>query len=316
MKILSVAPTRISLFGGGTDVGTYALKYGGLVLNMAINIRQQITMHSGDDLYAVYGSNVFPYNADPKFYYQILDEFGINDMHQTKLTCEFDGIIESGLGSSASAAVALIGAINRRKNLGFTREQIAEKAWELEVGKIGLFGGKQDQYAAALGGVNVMEFGKKVKITPLTPSFIEPLLPALVLFHTGKVRKSPKIQENLKELSDEQIVSLTRLKQDVFKGIELMGKKDVEGVGRLMDEVWQYKKFSNPEMTNKSIDLVYVRGLMSGAWGGKLLGSGGGGYILFVVDPKKRQEFIEKMGYSEVDFSVDYNGLEVRKLDV
>lgn len=303
------------MFGGGTDVEPFASRYGGVTLNFAVNLRQKITMFSGQDLFQVEGPNLFPWRSDPKFYYQILEEFGINDMHQTKLQCEYDGVIESGLGSSASAAVAMIGAINRRQNLKLNPMQIAEKAWELEVKKIGLFGGKQDQYVAAIGGVNVMEFGKKVTITPLNRSFIEPLIPALVLFHTGSFRKSAVIQEGFKNLSDEQIVSLTRIKERLIKGVEYLGKGDVEGVGRLLDDAWQFKKMSNKGVSNQEIDELYIKGLVAGAFGGKILGSGGGGYILFVVDPDKRSGFIEQMGYKPVDFSVDYNGLEVKEID-
>src|SRR5690348_11409628 len=103
MKILSIAPTRISLFGGGTDVEPFASEYGGIVISMAINIRQKLTMYSGEDIFEVRGKSQFPLGANPDFYYQMLEEFGINDgTHLTKLISQFDGLIESGIGSSAS----------------------------------------------------------------------------------------------------------------------------------------------------------------------------------------------------------------------
>lgn len=297
----------------------YSAKYGGLTLNMAINIRQQITMYSGKQLLDVSGGtglNLFPIKADPKFYYTILEEFGLNDMHQTKLECTFDGRIEGGLGSSASAAVALIGAINKRQGLGLSKIQIAEKAWQLEVGKIGLFGGKQDQYAASLGGVNVMEFsGKKVKVTPLSHNFMDKVLPSMVLLYSGHNRTSSKIQENLKELTDEQIVSLTRLKGYVVRAIEYIGQGRVKELGVLMDEAWQYKKYSNGEVSNEEIDGLYNKALLSGAYGGKVLGSGGGGYLFFLTPPESRASFIQEMGLEEIDFSICHNGLEVRRVE-
>lgn len=316
MKIQAITPTRVSLFGGGTDIPAFSNLYTGKVISLAINIRQSITMYSEDDLYEVHGKNVFPYHANPEFYYKVLKEYGINDMHQTKLTCEFDGLIESGLGSSAAAAVALLGCINKRLNLGLNRQQIAEKAWELETDKLGLFGGKQDQYAATLGGANYFKFFKEgfVSFDILRPQ-IEPLLASLVLIHTGIIRSKPKIQESLKELSIEQIAYLTKLKRLVEIALEYLVDKDIEGMGKLMHESWEYKKMINPQVTSQEIDDIYLKGLACGAWGGKLLGSGGGGYMLFCVNPKKRQQFIKRLGYAEVDFSLDYNGLEVKVLN-
>jgi D-glycero-alpha-D-manno-heptose-7-phosphate kinase len=317
MKIQALAPTRISLFGGGTDIPSFSDKYGGLVLSMAINLRQSITMYSDMDIYEVAGKNVFPYNADPTFYYKILQEYGINDMHQTKLTCKFDGIIESGLGSSASAAVALLGCIDKRLNLGLFRDQIANRAWELETQQIGLFGGKQDQYAASFGGINLLMFQKdgQVNISPLQQWRTREFLPSLVLVHTGIIRTKTKIQEQLRIVDDNQTIELQALKNTVIPAINMVNNLDLQGFGILMGLSWESKKLCNPQMTTSEIENIYQKGLAAGAWGGKLLGSGGGGYMLFCIDPNKRKDFIAKLGYAEVSFSPDYNGLEVRVLD-
>jgi D-glycero-alpha-D-manno-heptose-7-phosphate kinase len=314
MKIKAIAPSRISLFGGGTDLEPYASTYGGLVINAAINLRQQVVMYSGDDLYEVSGTNVFPYKADPKFAYQILDEFGINDFHQTKLTCTYDALIESGLGSSASAAVALIGAINKRKGLGLSPAEIAEKAWELEVKKIGLYGGKQDQYVAALGGVNVMEFRDKVVVAPLAKGFIDLLAPYFVLLYTGFNRKSSVIQEGFKHLSKKQIEALDQIKSLALNAIDPIGKGDYLKVGEMLDWAWQLKKESNEGVSNPTIDSIYEKAIKEGAIGGKVLGAGGGGFMLFIVPPEKQKSFIKKMGLDHWDFSIDWNGLEVRDI--
>jgi D-glycero-alpha-D-manno-heptose-7-phosphate kinase len=317
MKVLSVAPTRLSLFGGGTDVSPYCDLYGGLCINMAINLRQNLTMYSGEELFELTGKSVFPYGANPDFYYQMLEEYGINDgVHLTKLISKFDGLIESGIGSSASAAVALLGAINKRKNLGMSLNDIAEKAWELEVKKLSLYGGRQDQYASVYGGVNVMEFkkGGGVNVTPLAKGFVEPLFPSLALFYTGKNRKSATIQEGFKELDQDQIGALNRIKKITIEAIDPIAKGDFRVTGALLDEAWEWKKLSNKGVTNPEIDAIYTKAKELGAYGGKILGAGSGGFILFIVDPKERDQFIKKLGLEHWDFSVDFNGLEVRDI--
>ena len=183
MKVLSLAPSRLSLFGGGTDTPQYSNNFGGLVINIAINLRSKFTLFTGNDIYDPEAINSVPYLGRKEFVYAFREEFRINDMHLSMFKSEFDGILESGIGSSASSAVAILGAINKLQNLRMSLDQIAEKAWEIEVNKLGLYGGRQDQYASAYGGVNVMQFEKDmVKVTPLARGFIEPLFPALCLF--------------------------------------------------------------------------------------------------------------------------------------
>src|SRR3990167_965754 len=216
MKIIATAPTRLSLLGGGTDLPTYSSKYGGLVLNLAINLYQRVELSDTKP----HSVNT-PVGSKIDFYEAIFKEFDL-DINSFNILCTFDGIIESGLGSSASAAVALIGSINKLKGLGMTREQIAEKAWDIEVNKIGLYGGKQDQYAAVFGGVNVLEFktGGEVGGQQLTPQFINGVLPGIVLFYTGENRKSATIQDGFKILSAEQIGSLDNLKRLTIEAID------------------------------------------------------------------------------------------------
>lgn len=320
MIISAVAPTRISLFGGGCDIDPYASTYGGLVISMAINLRQKCTLYSDEDIFKKRPpANSFPLGANPDFYYTIFKEFPtIDGGHSTKIACEFDGLIESGIGSSASAAVCLIGAISKRLNLNMSPAEIAEKAWDIEVNKLGLFGGKQDQYTAALGGVNFMEFSRYgVKVTPLAKGFIEPLLPSLVLFYTGKNRKSATIQEGFKKLSSEQIQTLNQIKQLTIKAIDPIGKGDIEEVGHLLDRSWRLKKRSNKGVTEPWIDKLYEKAKKHGSLGGKIMGAGGGGFLFFVIKPNKKEEFIKEMtvnGLEHWDFSPCWTGLDVRIL--
>ena len=318
MKILSRAPSRISLFGGGTDIEPYASQFGGLCINMGINLYQSYTLYTGDDIYEVSGPNIIPHLGTHEFNYKILEEFGLNDMHFAKIKSEFDGILEGGLGSSAAAAVALIGAINKFKKLNYSLQDIAEKAWDIEVNKMGLFGGKQDQFAAAFGGVNVIFFDKTTHLHGYPREYIDPLIPCLVLFYTGENRKSAKIQEGFKELKISQVEALNKIKLITQEAFEALKIGDVEHVGRLLDQSWQFKKESNEGVNSEAIDKIYQAGKRLGALGGKCCGAGGGGYFFFMVYPEKRERFIEDMkaeGFEWWDFSVDFQGLDVRILN-
>lgn len=302
MRILSQAPTRISLFGGGTDIEPYANQYGGVVLNMAINIRQHITI-TDDFEGSRYGD--MPIGATVEFY----KAFGIDGLH---IDSAFDGPIESGLGSSASCAVALLGAVNRYRGINMLKEDVASKAWDIEVNRLHMFGGKQDQYASALGGVNVFEFGEMVKVNRLQDSFLDKLKPSMLLFYLGVNRKSAKIQEAFKDPTAKQIYALDRIKVITLQGIQAIGEGNVKLTGQLLDKVWQQKKNSNGQATNNMIDGVYNLGMSLGAYGGKVLGAGGGGHILFIVPPQKQKKFIDGIGLKHIDWSIDYNGLETR----
>jgi len=307
MKIISHAPCRISLFGGGTDVEPFASKYGGMVFNMAINIRQHIELSNETNQWEM------PQLSVGDFYIPFFEHFKVHTM--LGMTAKSDSIIESGLGSSASAAVALVGALARYKNKTMTRPEIAELAWEIEVKKLGLYGGRQDQYCSAVGGVNIMEFGKRVNVAQLSPTFVDFLLPYLVLFYTGKNRSSGKIQEGFKNLSQEQIDSLKEMKNICLSSLDVMANKDIEGVGVLLNRTWQLKKMSNKGVSNERIDDIYKTAIANGAIGGKIMGAGGGGHILFICEPEKQKNLIKrlgKMGCKHIDFSLDFNGLETR----
>lgn len=306
MVIRSSAPCRLSLMGGGSDVSPYCDLYGGACLSMAINIRQEIIF---DDSLP---ESVIPKGADWKFYDKF---FELLDYRPKHFRASFDGEITGGLGSSASAAVALIGAVAKARDIKYDKDEIARVAWNIEVNELGLFGGKQDQWAAAYGGVNLFEFKDKVTTTQLSPSFIKPLLPYLMLFHTGKNRKSPKIQENFLKLTGDKIQYLDALKTLVPEAIRAISKKDIKYFSELLDLSWVYKKMSNNDASNKEINDLFDKAKEFGALSGKILGAGQGGYCIFIVKPDKQKRFLEKIGLKQIDFDISWDGLLVRKID-
>lgn len=298
----STAPCRISLFGGGTDVGEYADKYGGMCINMAINFvhsisgpREFLSLEADD-------SNVF------------FDTF-INQLNLPPIMHVKNGTIESGLGSSAAVAVAMVNLYDKLRGLGMGRDELAELAWKIEVENVGLFGGKQDQYAAAYGGVNGMIFENgKVEVVPLSQAFPQEIQPHLVLVHTGITRKNTKIQNGLRTITPQQKEQLDMLKKIAYNAVGYIAKGDVEAVGKLMDLSWKAKKKSNHGVTGKKIDEIYAKAKKLGAFGGKLLGSGGGGHMLFVVPQDEQVEFLDKLGLVSEDFEINYDGASIREL--
>ena len=295
MRIFAQAPGRLSLFGGGTDIPPYK---NGFVINMTINLHSKLILFTDDDLYI---NNKFPYNADPKLFYNILEEFGLGGMHHAKIESTSDAFIKSGLGTSGSAGVALIKAIDKYESLRMTREEIAEKAFEIE-SKLWICG-KQDIYASVYGGMNMFMFGNNVKITPIERNIAENIKKHLFLFYIdGEKQQQPK--------------SLTNL--DKIKEIALEATKYLNApqkIGELLNKSWEYKKKSNSHVSNKKIDSIYKLGMEAGAWGGKICGSGGGGYMIFMTDNHdKLVKGLKVKGIEEVDFDIDYQGVEARIL--
>lgn len=309
--IVSQAPTRLSLFGGGTDVGEYADLYGGMVLNLAVNLRQKITLYEPRDEKPLKLKR--PEGSSPKFYKAFFDAYGLKEM---PFDAEFGGEITGGTGSSASAAVAMVGALNKFENYPMSNGEIAEKAWEIECVVAGLFGGKQDQYASALGGCNALEFKNgTVTSQPMPKGFIEWMLPYMMLFHTPN-RSNTKIQEGLRKLTPVKKASLDAIKKLMVDGVEAIGLKNIEAVGNVLKASWEAKKNSN-NVTTPEVDKLYSKAISLGSYGGKLMGSGGGGYMFFLVEPSKwvdfKKEFCNK-DVKWVDFSPSWDGLEVRKI--
>jgi D-glycero-alpha-D-manno-heptose-7-phosphate kinase len=300
MIVHSSAPLRIGLFGGGTDVGEFVEKEGGVVVNMAINIRQNFMLSSES-----------PGRLTDSFVEEVLDNLNLSDWYVDQ---SFDfRFVGSGLGSSASAVVALVGAANKIHNWGLSKDQIAQKAWDIEVNKLKMFGGKQDQYAAVYGGVSIFYFSKDgVGRTPINHE--HDIFSNILIFHTGIDRTDHDIQEGLMQLAPDQLNHLLMVKQKAIDGATAILEDDVDRMARLLRESWEHKKLSNKGVSNKQIDTIINKGKELGAIGWKLNGSGGGGTVLFVVKPKKQANFIKKIGLKQIDFEIDYQGVSTRIL--
>lgn len=311
MIIKAIAPCRLSIIGGGTDVSPFCV-YGGAVVSLAINIRQTFTLYTDDNMWSIKDNKV-PYGCKPEFVYAFRERFGVNSMHHNKFISESDGGIRGGIGSSAAIAVAIVGALAKSQNKTMTRSEIAELAWDIENKDLAMFSGKQDQYSAAFGGLNLFEFTDKVTVQPFDRKYAEAIIPHLVLMHTNLERKDPKIQEGFKKLDSKQIKALKEIKSLVSPTIEAIGKGDIQTLGEILDISWNFKRQSNQGVSTSEIDNIYNQAKKFGAIGFKCVGAGGGGFVVFIV--KDKEKFIAEMKDLEYyDFSPDYNGLETRIL--
>jgi D-glycero-alpha-D-manno-heptose-7-phosphate kinase len=328
LRIISTTPCRVGLLGGGTDVQPFSSKHSAEILNFAINLRHTCELLPRQDDWVwieamgesrIYKLSMLPeVGYDPKFdlIYQTIRSYNLPSGFQ--LIDKFSGIQGAGLGSSASACVSMIGAFDTWMNVRESRLEIARKAQEMEL-SLDWISGFQDQIAAVYGGVNYFKgniFPREVNHLYFIPEFWED---CFVLVFTGRTRHSDEIQQGLvKSMQTEKgTQALMQMKELVHEGFQHLKKGDVQALGNLLDKSWQLKKKSNPEATNGNVDKIYDYAKEHGAIGGKILGAGGDGHILFItaeLDKPLLIKRLEEIGVKTIDFSIDYNGLEIRKI--
>ena len=269
---------------------------------MAIDKRQKIELHGRA---AETEEMTIPKNANPDFYNAFFKRF---NFHPKKLVATFPLNIESGLGSSASAAVALVGALAKATNKSLGKNRIADLAWKIEVKDLGLYGGKQDQYAAVYGGMNAITFGDNIALSTIDKKIANKVSENILLFYIGENRKKKDIQDGFKELNVLQVSALNAIKMIAKSAYSDIKSLDIDEIGRHLMETWLHKMSSNAGITTDRIDHVYKTAIKNGALGGKVCGSGGGGHMVFVT--KEKDKLIKSLGdigatlvkYESLDF--------------
>jgi len=338
MIIRSKAPLRISFSGGGTEVSPYKDEYGGVVLSATIDKYAYGSLRLRDDrsvnVTSLDYDIVAKYNLDDEMKYDgelDLVKAVIKNKHLNngyKQGFEFfihsDAPPGSGLGSSSTMVVALIGLLKHLQRLPLTNYELANLAYHIEREDLGIKGGMQDQYAATFGGFNFIEFGigpglSNVVVNPLRidAGVINELEYRLLLCYTGRTRLSANIISS-------QVESYTKKEVDVLAAMDELKKITIElknamlqsrldDFGRLLHEAWINKKKMAKQITNESIDALYEAARKHGALGGKILGAGGGGYLLVYCEFDKKHivaEELEKLGGQVVEFTFDHHGLQ------
>jgi D-glycero-alpha-D-manno-heptose-7-phosphate kinase len=315
-KVRARAPLRLGLAGGGTDVSPFSNEFGGLVLNVTIGKYANVTVTSRTDgmveLIAADRELSWTGPAEEALplvkglelhagvYNRIKKEFGPTAPLSITIATHSEAPPGSGLGSSSTMVVALIQAFREYLTLPLGEYDLARLAYEIERVDLGLAGGKQDQYAAAFGGLNFMEFyGDRVIVNPLRikPEHRAELESSLVLFFTGVSRESANIiseqVQNVKTGNQDSLKAMHELKAEAVHMKEAILKGDFEALAMAMQRSWEAKKRMANLISNQKINDIYEAAIKEGARAGKVSGAGGGGFMMFIVDPAKRPQVIK-----------------------
>ncbi|MFI5220399.1 MAG: dehydrogenase [Bacteroidia bacterium] len=321
----SKAPLRIGLAGGGTDVSPYSDIYGGAILNACISLYAGATIEPSNDGKIVFNSIDKNENEtfdakefiEPKgnlilfkgIYNRIVKDFAKKPL-SFKLTSSVDVPAGSGLGTSSTLVVAVVGAFAEWLKLPLGEYDIAHLAYEIEREDLKMAGGKQDQYAAAFGGVNFMEFyaNNKVIVNPLRikEKYLNELENNLLLYYTTTSRFSSDIIEeqsrNVINKNEKSIEAMHHLKEQAVMMKEALLKGDIDAIGEILDFGFRNKKMMADGISNSHIDELYETAKKAGATGGKISGAGGGGFMVFYCPGNTRFSVMEAVKKSGGEF--------------
>lgn len=322
--IITRSPLRITLGGGGTDLPSYYREHGGLLLSAAI------------DKY-VYVTVMRPFSPGILLKYSKLEHVErIEDVHhpivrealrmtengvpQVEITTLADIPAGTGLGSSGSFTTALLRALAAFHRMPMHPDELAEAACDIEINRLGEPVGKQDQYIAAYGGVTAFTFcpDERVDVRPLRVprDLLFRLEDHLLLFFTGYSRSAASIlaDQQAKTVANDgaMVANLHYVKELGQRSLAAVESGNLELFGELMDEHWRHKKARSFGMSNARIDEWYDLAMKNGAIGGKLVGAGGGGFLMFYAEDTRRlRSAMTKAGLDEVRFRFDFEGTKV-----
>jgi D-glycero-alpha-D-manno-heptose-7-phosphate kinase len=313
----SKAPLRIGLAGGGTDVSPYSDEFGGAILNATLSLNAYASiepMQEGGIVIEALDrkekqrfewANELPINGTLDLlkgvYNRIQKDYGITQKN-FKLSTYVDAPAGSGLGTSSTLVVAILGAFVEMLNLPLGDYDIAHYAYEIERNDLQLAGGKQDQYAATFGGVNFMEFfGDRVIVNPLRirQEYINELENNLLLYFTSTSRESATIikeqQKNVTQKKESSIEAMHQLKEQAKMMKEALLRGNLNEIGHILDFGFEQKRKMAHNISNEAIENIYEAAKKSGATGGKISGAGGGGFMIFYCPGNSRYQVMETL---------------------
>lgn len=322
--IITRSPLRISLGGGGTDLSSYYCKHSGFLVAAAIDKYVYITIHETfvQELIIKYSKLERVSRVDEIQHPLIREALKVVGLTNTNLeiTSMADIPAGTGLGSSGSFLTALLKALHTyRKNL-IPPHELAAQACHIEIDRLGEPVGKQDQYIAAYGGITCFRFlpNDEVEVWPLriTSETLHNLEDNLILFFTGYSRAASSVlreQDEKSRQSDRQMLeNLHFVKELGFQSQQALESGALHKFAELMNVHWEYKKQRSGTMSNSQIDEWYALALANGALGGKMIGAGGGGFLMFYTEDKTRlRHVMTEAGLREVRFRFDFEGTKV-----
>jgi len=318
MIIRSKAPLRLGLAGGGTDVSPYSDNYGGAILNATISMYAYATIEPRNDGKIVLmsrdrkeyfeSSNIEQLPIDGNLdllkgvYNRVVKDFSKEPLSFT-LSTFVDAPAGSGLGTSSTLCVAILGAFTEWLKLPLGEYDIAQLAFDIERKDLKMAGGKQDQYCATFGGVNFMEFYKddRVIVNPLRVKqrYLNELAFNILLYYTGTSRLSAEIIDdqtaNIKGKKERSLEAMNTLKEQAYQMKEAVLKGNVEELGIILNKSWASKKQLASSISNSVIDQIYETAIEAGAAGGKISGAGGGGFMMIYCPENSRFEVMDAL---------------------
>lgn len=319
------APLRITLGGGGTDLPSYYEENGGFLISAAIDQYVYITIHDTfEPVFIIKYSRMERVPSVSLIEHPIVREAllmtGFENGPGLEITSMADIPSGTGLGSSGSFTTALLRALHTHRRNLIPPAELAEQACSIEIDRLGEPVGKQDPYIAALGGINCFRFlpAGKVEAWPLglSEETRYNLEDNLLLFFTGYSRSASSILKDQKkrtQMTDPAMLeNLNAVKELAFESQAALESGDLPEFARLMDVHWRNKRKRSPGMSNGCIDAMYNAAMENGALGGKLIGAGGGGFLMFYAEDKTRlRRAMRERGLREVRFRFDFEGTKV-----
>ena len=325
--ILSKSPLRISFAGGSTDIPSFYKKHNGAVLSTTIN--KYVYVGASIEMDEVYLTNYLNKHFGKEFnsdYQNPIDKEVLAYFNNINISIKSYSDISgrSGLGSSAAYTAALISTLLKFSNQNYTKEYLAQLTTTIEIDKLKMPVGKQDQYATVYGGFNIIEFFKddSVKVNPLhfDDDTIHTLESNLFLIDTNIRRDASIILASLNDsiLENSFVVkNLLELKDLVFYLYDAINSKEFDKVGEILHKGWMKKKTLTVNTSNSAIDDLYSKSIKAGATGGKILGAGGGGFLCLYVPQRNQKEFlIEMSNHKIIDFSFENLGTTLITKDI
>ena len=322
--IITRSPLRVSLGGGGTDLPSYYRDHGGFLVAAAVDKYVYITQHRTfqEEIIVKY-SKLERVAAVDQIEHPIVREalklVGITDPH-LELTSMADIPGGTGLGSSGSFTTALLKALHAYKKNLLSPVELAEQACDIEINRLGEPIGKQDQYISAIGGITAFTFRQDGRVeyrsVRLSEETLFNLEDDLLLFFTGYSRSASTIlkdQNDRSKKNDQAMLDNLHFTKELgYKSLDALEAGNLEEFARLMDVHWQRKKARSSGMSNPHINEWYDYAMAHGALGGKLIGAGGGGFLMFyAVDKARLRHALREKGLQEVRFRFDFEGTKV-----
>lgn len=320
--IITKTPFRMSFFGGGTDMEDYFRVNGGAVLSTTfdkycyVNVRHLPRFFEYSTELS-YSKTERVTDIDRIEHPAIREAMKLLNMREIRLTYEADLPARSGLGTSSSFAVGMLNAFYALKGKYADKKKLADEAIYLERVLCREAGGWQDQIAAAFGGFNRIQFGADgydVRPVIISPERKKRLNRNLMMFFTGFTRFSSDVQKKNNLSAGDKVKQLAEMYRlvDEAEAVLTDSAADLDDFGRLLDVTWQLKKQTGSAISTDTIDALYHKGLTAGALGGKLLGAGGGGFLVFYVPPEKQPDVMRAMdGLLHIPFEFETAGTQV-----